>query len=130
MDRNEWYRAGEDIQDQVQRAVESGDFTDLGKNIGNTVNETLNHTVREMNRTVGTVGESVNRTVEIVGDSISARSMMWRRALRNSRFKSRQIPMPIFPSTGVPTRGLTPDCFSARRRELCPVGCIWELAMA
>ena len=71
MDRNEWYRAGEDIQDQVQRAVESGDFTDLGKNIGNTVNETLNHTVREMNRTVGTVGESVNRTVEIVGDSIS-----------------------------------------------------------
>ena len=47
MDRNEWYRAGEDIQDQVQRAVESGDFTDLGKNIGNTVNETLNHTVRE-----------------------------------------------------------------------------------
>lgn len=70
MDRNEWYRAGEDIRDQVQKAVESGNFTDLGKNIGDTVNETLSHTMREVNRTVGTVGESVNRTVEIVGDSV------------------------------------------------------------
>lgn len=71
MDRNEWYRTGENIRDQVQKAVETGNFTDLGKNIGDTVNETLNHTVREMNRTVGTVGESVNRTVGVVGDSIS-----------------------------------------------------------
>ncbi|MDE7198961.1 MAG: hypothetical protein K2O15_08750, partial [Lachnospiraceae bacterium] len=71
MDRNEWYRTGEDIRDQVQRAVETGNFTNLGKNISDTVNETLNHTVREMNHTVGTVGESVNRTVEAVGDSIS-----------------------------------------------------------
>ena len=71
MDRNEWYRAGEDIRDQVQQAVDSGNFTDLGKNIGNTVNDTLNRTVREMNRTVGTVGDSVNRTVEIVGDSLN-----------------------------------------------------------
>lgn len=71
MDRNEWQRTGEDIRDQVQRAVETGNFTNLGKNISDTVNETLNHTVREMNRTVGTVGESVNRTVEVVGESIS-----------------------------------------------------------
>lgn len=71
MDRNEWYRTGEDIRDQVQRAVETGNFTNLGKNISDTVNETLNNTVREMNRTVGTVGESVNRTVEVVGESIS-----------------------------------------------------------
>ena len=71
MDRNEWYRAGEDIRNQVQQAVDSGNFTDLGKNIGNTVNDTLNRTVREMNRTVGTVGDSVNRTVGIVGDSLS-----------------------------------------------------------
>lgn len=71
MDRNEWYRTGENIRDQVQKAVETGNFTNLGKNIGDTVNETLNHTVREMNRTVETVGESVNRTVGAVGDSIS-----------------------------------------------------------
>ena len=71
MDRNEWYRAGEDIRDQVQQAVDSGNFTDLGKNIGNTVNDTLNRTVREMNRAVGTVGDGVNRTVGIVGDSLN-----------------------------------------------------------
>ncbi|MDE7231577.1 MAG: hypothetical protein K2N37_00660, partial [Lachnospiraceae bacterium] len=71
MDRNEWYRAGEDIRNQVQQAVDSGNFTDLGRNIGNTVNDTLNRTVREMNRTVGTVGDGVNRTVGIVGDSLN-----------------------------------------------------------
>lgn len=71
MDRNEWYRTGENIRDQVQKAVETGNFTNLGKNIGDTVNATLNSTVREVNRTVGTVGESVNRTVGVVGDSIS-----------------------------------------------------------
>lgn len=71
MDRNEWYRAGEEIRDQVQQAVDTGDFTNLGKNIGNTVNETLNHTVREMNRTVGAVGDSVNRTVGAVGEGVN-----------------------------------------------------------
>ena len=70
MDRNEWYRAGEDIRDQVQQAVETGNFTNLGKNIGDTVNETINRTMREVNRTVGTVGESVNRAVSDVGNGI------------------------------------------------------------
>ncbi len=71
MDRNEWYRAGENIRDQVQQAVETGNFVNLGKNIGETVNETLNSTVREVNRTVETVGEGVNRVVNGVGDSIN-----------------------------------------------------------
>lgn len=71
MDRNEWYRAGEDIRDQVQQAVDTGDFTNLGKNIGNTVNETINRTMREVNRTVGTVGDNVNRTVGAVGEGVN-----------------------------------------------------------
>lgn len=70
MDRNEWYRAGEDIRDQVQQAVDTGDFTNLGRNIGDTVNETINRTMREVGRTVGTVGESVNRAVNDVGNGI------------------------------------------------------------
>lgn len=70
MDRNEWYRAGEDIRDQVQQAVDTGNFTDLGKNIGDTVNETINRTMREVGRTVETVGESVNRAVNGVGNGI------------------------------------------------------------
>lgn len=71
MDRNEWYRAGEEIRDQVQQAVDSGNFTNLGKNIGNTVNETINRTMQEVNRTVGTVGDSVNRTVGAVGEGVN-----------------------------------------------------------
>ena len=70
MDRNEWYRAGEDIREQVQQAVDTGNFTDFGKNIGDTVNETINRTMREVGRTVGTVGESVNRAVNDVGNGI------------------------------------------------------------
>lgn len=71
MDRNEWYRAGEDIRDQVQKAVDTGDFTNLGKSIGETVNETINRTMREVNRTVGTVGDNVNRTVGAVGEGVN-----------------------------------------------------------
>lgn len=71
MDRNEWYRAGEEIRDQVQQAVDTGNFTNLGKNIGDTVNETINRTMQEVNRTVGTVGESVNRTVGAVGEGVN-----------------------------------------------------------
>lgn len=71
MDKNEWYRAGEEIRDQVQQAVDTGNFTNLGKNIGNTVNETISRTMQEVNRTVGTVGDSVNRTVGAVGESVN-----------------------------------------------------------
>lgn len=71
MDKNEWYRAGENIRDQVQKAVDTGNFTDLGKNIGDTVNETINRTMQEVNRTVGTLGDSVNRTVGAVGEGVN-----------------------------------------------------------
>lgn len=71
MDRNEWYRAGEEIRDQVQQAVDTGNFTNLGKNIGNTVNETISRTMQEVNRTMGTVGDSVNRTVGAVGEGVN-----------------------------------------------------------
>lgn len=71
MDRNEWYRAGEEIRDQVQQAVDTGNFTNLGKNIGDTVNETINRTMQEVNRTMGTVGDSVNRTVGAVGEGVN-----------------------------------------------------------
>lgn len=71
MDKNEWYRAGEEIRDQVQQAVDTGNFTNLGKNIGNTVNEAINRTMQEVNRTVGTVGDSVNRTVGAVGEGVN-----------------------------------------------------------
>ena len=57
MDRNEWYRVGEDIRDQVQRAVETGDFVNLGKTIGDTVNRA----VSDVNNSISSVGAEVNK---------------------------------------------------------------------
>lgn len=71
MDKNEWYRVGEDIRDQVQRAVETSDFTGLGKTIGDTVNRAVGGMSDNLNRTVGTMGNSLNRTVETVGDAVN-----------------------------------------------------------
>lgn len=79
MDKNEWYRVGEDIRDQVQRAVETSDFTGLGKTIGDTVNRAVGDMSNNLNRAVGdmsdnlnrTVGNSLNRTVETVGDVVN-----------------------------------------------------------
>lgn len=71
MDRNEWYRVGEDIRDQVQRAVETSDFANLGKSIGDTVNRAVGDMSDSLNRTVGSVGDSLNRTVETVGGAVN-----------------------------------------------------------
>lgn len=71
MDRNEWYRVGEDIRDQVQRAVETSDFANLGKSIGDTVNRAVGDVGHNLNRAVGDVGHNLNRAVGDVGDSFN-----------------------------------------------------------
>jgi len=71
MDRNEWYRVGEDIRDQVQRAVEKNDFADLGKTIGDTVNRAVGEVSHNLNRTVETVGDVVNQAVNEVNNGIA-----------------------------------------------------------
>lgn len=71
MDRNEWYRVGEDIRDQVQRAVENSDFANLGKTIGDTVNRAVGDISGNLNRTVGNMGDSLNHTVETMSDAVN-----------------------------------------------------------
>lgn len=149
MDRNEWYRAGEDIRDQVQQAVESGNFTNLGKNIGDTVNETINRTMREVGRTVGTVGESVNRAVndvgngigravETVGESIghAAGSMGGNGGSGGAGGFSGNVGYgaPVSPYVSSPLYKRPnvrpePDCSRVRRKARCPAWCAWERDM-
>lgn len=62
MDRNEWYRVGEDIRDQVQHAIDTSDFAGLGKTIGDTVNRAVGEMNHNLNRTVESVSGSVKRT--------------------------------------------------------------------
>lgn len=122
MDKNEWYRAGEDIRDQVQQAVESGNFTNLGKNIGDTVNETINRTMREVNRTVGTVGESVNRAVNEINSYAS--SPLYRRP--NTRPDTRlfqrtpkgSVSGVVYAGTGYSVMGISAMCLIASVGEM------------
>ena len=49
MNKNEWYQIGEDIKKQVQEAIDSNNFSELSKTIGETVGQA-----------VGDVGKSLN----------------------------------------------------------------------
>lgn len=64
MDKNEWSRVGEDIRDQVQASIDSGDFSQLGRSISDSVN-------RAMKEMKSDIGSSVNRAVQDVANSIS-----------------------------------------------------------
>lgn len=59
MDKNEWYKIGEDIKKQVQTAIDSNDFSQLSKTIGESVNKTVNGTVSD-------VGNAINNIVNEV----------------------------------------------------------------
>lgn len=58
MDKNEWYKVGEDIKRQVQSAIDSNDFSELSKTISATVGQA-----------VGDVGKSLNGAFHEVRDS-------------------------------------------------------------
>lgn len=64
MDKNEWSRVGEEIKDQVQASIDSGDFSQLGRSISDSVN-------RAMKEMRSDIGNSVNRAVQDVANSIS-----------------------------------------------------------
>lgn len=52
MDKNEWYKVGEDIRDQVQAAIDSGDFSQLGRNIGESVNRAVDDVSRSISESL------------------------------------------------------------------------------
>jgi 5-bromo-4-chloroindolyl phosphate hydrolysis protein len=60
MDKNEWYRVGEEIRDQVQSAIDSGNFSQLGRNIGESVNRAVDDMSSSINRAVDDMSSSIN----------------------------------------------------------------------
>lgn len=60
MDKNEWYRVGEEIRDQVQSAIDSGNFSQLGRNIGESVNRAVDDMSSSINRAVDGMSSSIN----------------------------------------------------------------------
>lgn len=71
MDKNEWYKVGEDIRNQVQKAIDSNDFSKLGKTIGDTVNMAMGEVASGINSAVNSVNQSVNQAVNSVNQSVN-----------------------------------------------------------
>lgn len=64
MDKNEWYKAGEEIKNQVQNAIDTGDFSKLGITIGDTVNRAMGEVSHSLNQAVGEVSHGFERAIK------------------------------------------------------------------
>lgn len=67
MNKNEWYQIGEDIKKQVQHAIDTNDFSELSKTIG----ETVNHAASDVSKSLNDVGKSINDIGKNLNDVVS-----------------------------------------------------------
>lgn len=56
MNKNEWYQIGEDIKKQVQQAIDTNDFSELSKNIG----ETVGQAASDVGKSLNDIGKNLN----------------------------------------------------------------------
>ncbi len=73
MNKNEWYQVGEDIKKQVQDAIDSNDFSELNKTIGETVGQAMGDIGKGINGAINDVvneaRESFQQTIKKTPDS-------------------------------------------------------------
>lgn len=63
MNKNEWYQVGEDIKKQVQQAIDTNDFSELSKSIGETVGLAMGDVSKSLNdvsKGLNNIGKSIN----------------------------------------------------------------------
>lgn len=65
MNKNEWYQIGEDIKKQVQQAIDSNDFSELSKNIS----ETVGMAASDVGKSINDVSKSLNDAMSDVAGS-------------------------------------------------------------
>lgn len=65
MNKGEWQQIGEDIRRQVQHAIDTNNFTELSKTIG----ETVGQAVEDVGKSINGIGKSLNDAVSDVTDS-------------------------------------------------------------
>ena len=66
MSNNDWYQIGEEIKRQVQDAIDTNNFTELSKNIGETVGQALGDVgkgLNEVGKSINDIGKSLNSVV-------------------------------------------------------------------
>ncbi len=72
MNKNEWYQIGEDIKKQVQQAIDSNDFSELSKNISETVGQAasdVGKSINEVSKGLNGIGKSLNEAMNDVAGS-------------------------------------------------------------
>lgn len=73
MNNNDWYQVGEEIKRQVQNAVDTNDFTELSKNISETVGQALGDVgkgLNEVSKSINDIGKNINSVVNDTTESI------------------------------------------------------------
>ncbi len=66
MNNNDWHQVGEEIKRQVQDAIDTNNFTELSKNIGETVGQALGDVgkgLNEVGKSINDIGKSLNSVV-------------------------------------------------------------------
>lgn len=66
MNKNEWYQVGEDIKKQVQQAIDTNDFSELSKSIGETVGLAVgdvSKSLSDVSKGLNDIGKSINDVV-------------------------------------------------------------------
>lgn len=67
MNKNEWQQIGEDIKKQVQHAIDTNDFTELSKNIS----ETVSYAASDVGKTLNDVGKGINDIGKSLNDVVN-----------------------------------------------------------
>lgn len=67
MNKNEWYQVGEDIKKQVQHAIDTNDFSELSKSIG----ETVGLAVGDVSKSLSDVSKGLNDIGKNINDVIN-----------------------------------------------------------
>ena len=73
MNNNDWYQVGEEIKRQVQNAIDTNNFNELSKNIGETVGQALGDVgkgLNEVSKSINDIGKNINSVVTDTTDSI------------------------------------------------------------
>ncbi|MCI7814652.1 MAG: 5-bromo-4-chloroindolyl phosphate hydrolysis family protein [Lachnospiraceae bacterium] len=69
MNRQDFSELGEEIKNLVQDAIDSQNFDQLSRTIGDVINQTLNDVGQTFNATVNQVGKNINDTIGHVGQN-------------------------------------------------------------
>lgn len=67
MNKSEWQQIGEDIKKQVQHAIDTNDFSELSKSIG----ETVNLAASDVSKSLNDVGKSINDIGKSINDAVN-----------------------------------------------------------